>query len=149
MKQQLRVVAEVAGVGIVAQLAGTVLATLIMLPFSWLRVGPRWFMPALGMLNLVICPCCAGLIYGLRRRLPLHLAAVSVGWMVGWLVYSMLMGATILRDVHTRHHKPAPLGTWAVWLLETLGMLVLLSLLPMLATMWGQRLRLRAAQPGD
>jgi hypothetical protein len=148
VKQQLRVVAEVAGLTWLTQLAGILLLNVAMLPFSWLEVEPRWFAPAAVVFIFVICPCMTGFVYGRKRILPLGFWTVFAGWAVGWIAYSEITHAALGIVPHSRHHKAPGHPHWWGWPLW-IGWLFAFSLLPTLVTMWGQRRRMRAAQPGD
>ena len=142
-----RSVVEVAGIALATAFAGTIVVSLLMLPFGSAGEAVfRWIIPIAIFVQIGLCPCIAGFIYGLKRRLPLGLASVFVGWIVGWLAYGALVGGLV--SWHRQSHRPG-ITPWP-WLncLLTIGELLLMSLLPTLTTMWGQRQRLRAEHPG-
>jgi len=151
MKQQLRVVIEVAGVAVVAPFAGTILAAILSLPLCSLS-GPAAvrvvgsLIPATGAFLVVACPCIGGFVYGRTRPLHLRFAAVFAAWVVGWLLYGLISRGTLsMISTADKHTKPGHAHWWG-WLLW-FGWLVVSALLPTLATMWGQRRRLAAAGP--
>lgn len=114
MKQHLRVVVEVAALGFIAM--------------------PIAVLPAL-------LPCAVTFYYGYRRKLQLHFAYVWIGLLLGWFVFGMIAKIVLMRHIQTHADRPnTSLLSWVVWV----GYILLYSLLPALATMWGQRVRLRA-----
>lgn len=147
MKQHLRVVVEVAVLGMVAMLAPFLLgyASTVVFNFfgSWgLSLS---FLDPFGMLVLYAFPFALAFLYGYKRKLQLHLAAVWIGWMIGWLAYGETMRIALLRHAAPPSHKPSTpsLTDWLLWA----GLILLSPLLPALVTMWGQRRRMRATQP--
>jgi hypothetical protein len=147
MTKHLRTVVEVAVLGTIA-LSVVVFGMFVSVPI--LNFFGSWgsglgSLVTLGIAVGWVFPLAAGFCYGYTRKVALHFAAVWIGWLIGWMGYGMVMGATILRHAHLGHHKPVTPWLWVNWLLSIFWDL-LFALVPALATMLGQRIRVRAAQ---
>lgn len=156
MKQHLRVIGEIALIGTVALSAG------MLLPFiasglvvglanllSFINVVPEalvdWSMRLTGVFSIVGGPAFlfgTAYIYGLKRVLKKNLIAVLIGWSIGWMLYSSVMGIATNSMFPPKHKAVVVHSHWWNWPLW-LGWLFLFALLPALVTMWGQRVRLR------
>ena len=138
----LGLVAPLAGI-IIMSVAGAIVLSVVSMPHPLTLHQDKGHkaLAVIVVFDMVLCPCIAGFVYGLKRRFPLCVAPVFVGWIVGWLAYGALMGSLV--SPHTRSLRPG-VTPWP-WLncLVTIGELLLISLLPALATMWGQQWRLR------
>ena len=151
MRQHLRVVVEVAVLGMVAMIAvialpwlmslASVTAANLLCMVGLSQSSVEGFLRVTDRVSLVLwlMPFVAGFLYGLKRKLQLSFVDVLIGWVLGWIGFSLLIGATLYRGLGPTPSARPTLWGWLEWLLE----IAVWTMVPALIVMWGQRVRVR------
>lgn len=147
MKHHLRVVAEVAVLGIAAYLPrflDIAIGNRILNFFGSQGIDLRWVSSVVSFLIQVL-PLPIGFVYGLRRQADLHFAAVWLGWAIGIVVW-VSPGAYGLALSGGRVSFHGSSVGWLTPLLVLILALLVGSILPTLCTIWGQWVKRRLAE---